>query len=98
MKKIVFTGGGTLGHVMPNLYLAEELKKEYECYYIGGKGIEKDKIKGMLPYYEIPTVKLVRGKFLRNLKIPYVLIKAITQVISNLLNFFFIYSHVFSIT
>lgn len=79
MKKIVFTGGGTLGHVMPNLYLAEELKKEYECYYIGGKGIEKEKIQNLMPYHEISTIKLVRGKILRNLKIPYVLIKAITQ-------------------
>ena len=79
MKTIVFTGGGTLGHVMPNLYLAEELKKEYECYYIGGKGIEKEKIQNLMPYHEISTIKLVRGKILRNLKIPYVLIKAITQ-------------------
>ena len=77
MKKIVFTGGGTLGHVMPNLYLAEELKTEYECFYIGGKGIEKERIKNIMPYSEIPTVKLVRGKVFKNLKIPYVLIKSI---------------------
>lgn len=77
MKKIVFTGGGTLGHVMPNLYLAEELKKDYECFYIGSKGIEQDKVKNQLKFYEIPTVKLVRGKVFKNLKIPFVLIKAI---------------------
>lgn len=79
MSKIVFTGGGTLGHVMPNLYLMEELKGD-EVFYIGGNGIEKNKVKETTNnYYEIPTVKLVRGKMLTNLKIPFVLFKAICQ-------------------
>ena len=43
MKKIVFTGGGTLGHVMPNIYLMQELHG-FECFYIGGSGLEKEKI------------------------------------------------------
>ena len=51
MKKIVFTGGGTLGHVMPNLYLYDELKKDYECFYIGSNGIEKHKVEDLMPYY-----------------------------------------------
>ncbi|MBO5955059.1 MAG: UDP-N-acetylglucosamine--N-acetylmuramyl-(pentapeptide) pyrophosphoryl-undecaprenol N-acetylglucosamine transferase [Clostridia bacterium] len=79
MKKIVFTGGGTLGHVMPNLYLIEELKKDYECFYIGSSGIEKDKVKNVAEYYEIPAVKLIRGKILKNLKIPFVLINSILK-------------------
>lgn len=79
MKKIVFTGGGTLGHVMPNLYLINELS-DYEIHYIGGNGIEKQKLKDFnVKYHEIPTTKLVRGKFFVNLKIPFVLIKAIRQ-------------------
>ena len=77
MKKIVFTGGGTLGHVMPNLYLMDELKTEYECYYIGSNGIEKDKVKNVAHFQEIPAVKLVRGKVLKNLKIPFVLIDSV---------------------
>ncbi|MBQ9791286.1 MAG: glycosyltransferase, partial [Clostridia bacterium] len=44
MKKIVFTGGGTAGHVMPNLALIPYLNN-YEIFYIGGSGIEKDIIK-----------------------------------------------------
>ena len=32
MSKIVFTGGGTLGHVMPNIYLIDELKKDNEIF------------------------------------------------------------------
>ncbi len=79
MKKIVFTGGGTLGHVMPNIYLIQELK-DFECFYIGGSGLEKEKIEEeKIPYYEIPTAKLVRGKFFTNLKIPFVLISAINK-------------------
>ena len=79
MKKIVFTGGGTLGHVMPNLYLIEELKN-FEVYYIGSNGIEKQKIlENNIKYHEIPSVKLHRGKFFSNFKIPFVLIKAINQ-------------------
>ena len=43
MKKIVLTGGGTAGHVTPNIALIPELKKEgYEIYYIGShNGIER---------------------------------------------------------
>ena len=77
-KKIVFTGGGTLGHVMPNLYLAEDLTKNYDLTYIGSNGIESQAVRDKnITFYEIPTVKLVRGKILKNLKIPFVLIKSI---------------------
>ncbi|MBR6779059.1 MAG: UDP-N-acetylglucosamine--N-acetylmuramyl-(pentapeptide) pyrophosphoryl-undecaprenol N-acetylglucosamine transferase [Clostridia bacterium] len=80
MKKIVFTGGGTLGHVMPNLYLIDELKSEYECFYIGSNGVEKEKVKKYVAkYYTIPAVKLVRGKVLKNLKLPFVLISSILK-------------------
>ena len=43
MKKIVLTGGGTAGHVTPNIALMPELKKEgYEIFYIGShNGIER---------------------------------------------------------
>lgn len=80
MSKIVFTGGGTLGHVMPNLYLIEDLKKDNQIYYIGSSGIEKEKVKSHnITYYEICATKLFRGKFARNLSIPFKLIKAIRQ-------------------
>lgn len=79
MKRIVFTGGGTLGHVMPNLYLIDELKSEYECHYIGSNGIEKDKVKNVAEFHEIPAIKLIRGKIFKNLKIPFVLIDSILK-------------------
>lgn len=79
MKKIIFTGGGTLGHVMPNLYLIEELKN-CECVYIGSSGVEKDIVKSKgIKYYEIPATKFRRNKILANFKIPFVLIKAINE-------------------
>ena len=40
MKKIVFTGGGTAGHIMPNLALIQNLKN-YKIYYLGSNGMEK---------------------------------------------------------
>ena len=78
-KKICFTGGGTLGHVMPNLYIAEELKN-YSLIYIGTSGIEKDIVKKAgIEFYEIMATKLRRGKMLVNLRVPFELVRAIKQ-------------------
>ena len=78
-KKICFTGGGTLGHVNPNLYLAEELR-DYDLIYIGTDGIEKDAVKKAgIDFYEIRATKLRRGKVLVNLRVPFELVRAIKQ-------------------
>lgn len=78
-KTICFTGGGTLGHVMPNLYLAEELK-DNKLIYIGSSGIEKEVVKNAgIEYYEIQATKLRRGKFFVNIRVPFELIRAINQ-------------------
>lgn len=75
MKKIIFTGGGTGGHIMPNLAIMEELKNQFEIAYIGSKnGMEKDIVKNV-PYFEITTCKLKRSLDLSNLLIPFKLIK-----------------------
>ena len=49
MKKIVLTGGGTAGHVTPNIALMPELKKRgYDISYIGSyEGMEKGMEKGI---------------------------------------------------
>ena len=46
MKRIILTGGGTAGHVTPNIALLPRLKKlGYDIHYIGSyTGIEKELI------------------------------------------------------
>lgn len=77
--KIALTGGGTAGHVMPNLALLPSLKKHFDqILYIGGGGMEKKLVRD-LPFFEIPTVKLERKLTLSNLCIPFKLHKAVRE-------------------
>lgn len=81
MKSIVFCGGGTAGHVMPNIALIEKLNpKEIEIHYIGGNGIEKDILKNYnyVKYHEIEAPKLIRRLTFKNLTIPFKLLKSIS--------------------
>lgn len=74
MKRIVLTGGGTAGHVTPNIALLPSLKAAgYEVSYIGSyEGIEKKLIEDMgIPYYGISSGKLRRYKSLKNLSDPF---------------------------
>ncbi len=69
MKKIVLTGGGTSGHVTPNIALLPGLKKSgYQIHYIGSKnGIEKQLIEREgIPYHSISTGKLRRYFDMKN--------------------------------
>ena len=78
MSKIVLTGGGTAGHVTPNLALCPELKKNgFEISYIGSyNGMEKDLVeKAGIPYYGISTGKLRRYFDLKNFTDPFRVIK-----------------------
>ena len=53
MKKIILTGGGTAGHVTPNIAMIPRLKElGYEISYIGTyNGIEKKLIEEIgIPY------------------------------------------------
>lgn len=82
MYKIVLTGGGTGGHVLPNVAIIEEMRSRgYDVYYIGSEdGMEKDIIPKLgVPYYYTDTVKLSRSEPLKNIKIPYLLPKGITE-------------------
>ena len=74
MKKIVLTGGGTAGHVTPNIALLPELKKHgFEIEYIGSyTGIEKELIeKEGIPYHGISSGKLRRYFDLKNFSDPF---------------------------
>jgi len=80
MKKIVLTGGGTAGHVTPNIALLPALKEAgYEIHYIGShEGIEKELIERTgIPYYGISSGKLRRYIDLKNLSDPFRVIKGI---------------------
>lgn len=82
MKKIVLTGGGTAGHVTPNMALIPFLQeKGYEISYIGSKdGIEKKLISEMgIPYYEISTGKLRRYLSVKNLSDPFRALKGVKE-------------------
>ena len=73
-KKIVLTGGGTAGHVSPNIALLPYLRAAgYEIAYIGSKkGIEKNLIADYgLPYVGISTGKLRRYFDLKNFTDPF---------------------------
>ena len=73
MNTIVLTGGGTAGHVTPNLALAEELRRRgFDLLYIGSyEGIEKELAeKAGLPYRGVSTGKLRRYFDLKNLTDP----------------------------
>lgn len=74
MKKIVLTGGGTAGHVTPNIALVPALRNDgYEVYYIGSyTGIEKELVeKEGIPYYGISSGKLRRYFDVKNFSDPF---------------------------
>lgn len=81
-KKIVMTGGGTAGHVTPNIALMPKLmEKGYEISYIGSyEGIEKGLISEIeVPYYSIATGKLRRYFDPQNFTDPFRVIKGYFQ-------------------
>lgn len=82
MKKIILTGGGTAGHVTPNIAMLPALKGEgYDISYIGSyNGIEKRLITEQgIPYYGIASGKLRRYLDLKNLTDPFRVVKGYFQ-------------------
>ncbi len=91
MKKVLFTGGGSAGHVIPNFAIIDELLKsgDIDVAYMGTNGIEKRLVsEKKLPFYEITCPKFVRGMSLtsikRNLKIPFEFHRAKKQALEGL--------------
>ena len=78
MKRIVLTGGGTAGHVTPNIALLPSLREAgYEIFYIGSyEGVEKKLIADFdIKYYGIATGKFRRYFDLKNFSDPFRVIK-----------------------
>lgn len=84
MKKIILTGGGTAGHVTPNLALIPSLKEHgYEIRYIGSyEGIEKKLVEDAgIPYDGISSGKLRRYFDLKNFSDPFRVIKGYREAL-----------------
>lgn len=82
MKKIILTGGGTAGHVTPNLALLPSLRKEeFEIHYIGSyNGIERRLIEDAgIPYDGISSGKLRRYFDIKNFSDPLRVLKGYGQ-------------------
>ena len=82
MKKIVLTGGGTAGHVTPNIALLPSLEKGgYEVAYMGSyDGIEKKLISDFdIPYKGISTGKFRRYLDIKNLTDPFRVVKGFSE-------------------
>lgn len=82
MKKIILTGGGTAGHVTPNIALLPRLKElGYQVSYIGSyQGMEKELIeKQKIPYYGISSGKLRRYFDPKNFSDPFKVLKGYAQ-------------------
>ena len=82
MKRIVLTGGGTAGHVTPNIALIPRLKElGYDIHYIGTyDGIERKLIEEIgIPYYGISSGKLRRYFDVKNFSDPFRVIKGYFQ-------------------
>jgi len=74
MPTIVFTGGGTAGHVMPNLALAPRLRAQgWVAHYIGSaEGPERGLAEGAgIPFHAVATGKLRRYFSWRNFSDPF---------------------------
>lgn len=82
MKRIVLTGGGTAGHVTPNIALLPKLRElGYDVHYIGSyDGIEKRLIEDFdIPYYGIATGKFRRYFDPKNFTDPFRVLKGFSE-------------------
>jgi UDP-N-acetylglucosamine--N-acetylmuramyl-(pentapeptide) pyrophosphoryl-undecaprenol N-acetylglucosamine transferase len=82
MKRIILTGGGTAGHVTPNIALLPSLKERgYDIHYIGSyNGIEKELIEQLgIPYHGISSGKLRRYFSWQNFTDPFRVLKGFSE-------------------
>lgn len=86
-KKIVLTGGGTAGHVTPNIALLPGLRERgFEIRYIGSKnGLEKGLIESQnIPYSGVSTGKFRRNLDIKNVKDVHNVFKGAREAVRNL--------------
>ena len=84
MKRIILTGGGTAGHVTPNIALLPRLRElQYDIHYIGSyNGMEKQLVEQQgIPYHGISSGKLRRYFSLQNFTDPFRVLKGFSEAI-----------------
>ena len=82
MKHIILTGGGTAGHVTPNIALLPRLRElQYDIHYIGSyNGMEKQLVEQQgIPYHGISSGKLRRYFSLQNFTDPFRVLKGFSE-------------------
>lgn len=80
MKTLILTGGGSAGHVVPNIALVPLLRDRFNLQYIGSDGIERELMKGRgVPFHTISCTKFVRGAVFKNFGIPFRFIRSVQQ-------------------
>ena len=73
MKHILFCGGGSAGHTVPNLAVMQELKGNCRLSYAGSSGGIEERLakEAGYPFYGVPCPKLVRSLTPKNLALPF---------------------------
>jgi len=82
MKRIILTGGGSAGHVTPNIALMPRLKElDYDIHYVGSYiGIEKDLIESLgIPYHGISSGKFRRYLSAKNFTDPFRVLRGVGE-------------------
>ena len=83
MKKIVLTGGGTAGHVTPNLALIPRLQDDgWEVHYIGAANSAEQELISRVSgvrFYTVSVGKLRRYFDLKNFTDPFRVVKGVAQ-------------------
>lgn len=82
LKKVVISGGGTGGHIFPALAIANEIKKRFpqvEILFVGAEGkMEMEKVPAAgYQIVGLPIVGLQRKLTLKNLLLPFKLLKSL---------------------
>lgn len=83
--RIILTGGGTAGHITPNIALIPELKSAgFEVHYIGTKeGMERQLIEDLgIPFHPIHAGKLRRYLDLKNLTDLFRIFRGFTEALA----------------
>ena len=92
MKKIIISGGGTGGHIYPAISIANAIKKadsNIDILFVGAEGkMEMEKVPAAgYPIIGLPVAGLQRRLTLKNLLLPFKIIKSLRRASAVIRNF-----------